>query len=99
MTDQWIEEFPFPEKTMEGSGRQPLNLDYIHEELAKPNVTLSLLHHEYEAECRSNQKSHIPIVVLHATTVSMQISIKLLCVSVENRVRSWKLTGVTAKLD
>jgi transposase len=56
MTDKWIEEFLFPEKTLEASGRQPLNFDYIHEELAKPNVTLSLLHHEYEAECRANQK-------------------------------------------
>ena len=41
---------------MEASGRQPLDFDYIHQELAKPNVTLSLLHHEYEAECRTNQK-------------------------------------------
>jgi hypothetical protein len=56
MTDKWIEEFLFPEKTLEGSGRQPLNFDYIHEELAKPNVTLSLLHHEYEAECRAHNK-------------------------------------------
>ncbi|OIJ08406.1 transposase [Anaerobacillus arseniciselenatis] len=56
MTDKWIEEFLFPEKTLEASGRQPLNFDYIHEELAKPNVTLSLLHHEYEAECRANQR-------------------------------------------
>lgn len=56
MTDRWIEEFLFPEKTLEGSGRQPLKFDYIHEELAKPNVTLSLLHHEYEAECRANNK-------------------------------------------
>jgi hypothetical protein len=56
MTDKWIEEFLFPEKTLEASGRHPLNFDYIHEELAKPNVTLSLLHHEYEAECRANQK-------------------------------------------
>lgn len=56
MTDKWIEEFLFPEKTLEASGRQPLNFDYIHEELAKPNVTLSLLHHEYEAECRANNK-------------------------------------------
>ncbi|GAB2550293.1 IS21 family transposase [Gracilibacillus alcaliphilus] len=54
MTDQWIEEFLFPEKSLEASGRQPLNFDYIHEELAKPNVTLSLLHHEYEADCRVN---------------------------------------------
>lgn len=56
MTDTWIEEFLFPEKTLEASGRQPLNFDYIHEELAKPNVTLSLLHHEYEGECRANNK-------------------------------------------
>lgn len=56
MTDKWIEEFLFPEKTMEASGRQPMNFDHIHKELAKPNVTLSLLHHEYEVECRSNNK-------------------------------------------
>lgn len=56
MTDQWIEGFLFPEKSLEASGRQPLNFDYIHEELAKPNMTLSLLHHEYEAECRANNK-------------------------------------------
>ncbi|QOY38264.2 IS21 family transposase [Anaerobacillus isosaccharinicus] len=56
MTDKWIEEFLFPEKSLETSGRKPLNFDYIHEELAKPNVTLSLLHHEYEAECRASQK-------------------------------------------
>ena len=56
MTDKWIEDFLFPERTLEASGRHPLNFDYIHEELAKPNVTLSLLHHEYEAECRAKQK-------------------------------------------
>ena len=58
MTDVWIEEFLFPEKMLEASGRQPLDFEYIHMELAKPNVTLSLLHHEYEAEaeCRTNQK-------------------------------------------
>lgn len=56
MTDQWIEKFLFPEKTLETSGRQPLDFDYIHEELAKPNVTLSLLHHEYEDKCRANNK-------------------------------------------
>src|SRR4051794_40510852 len=54
MDDKWIEEFLFPEKSLESSGRQPLDFDYIHKELAKPNVTLSLLHHEYEAESRAN---------------------------------------------
>lgn len=56
MTDQWIEEFLFPEKSLEASGRHPLDFDYIHKELAKPNVTLSLLHHEYESNCRVNNK-------------------------------------------
>lgn len=56
MTDQWIEEFLFPEESLEVSGRQPLDCDYIHKELAKPNVTLSLLHYEYEADCRANNK-------------------------------------------
>lgn len=54
MNDRWIEEYLFPEKSMEGSGRQPLDFEYIHKELAKPNVTLSLLHHEYEAQSRAN---------------------------------------------
>lgn len=57
MTDKWIEEFLYPEKTLEGSGRLPLDFDYIHDELAKPNVTLSLLHHEYEAKCQPTVKS------------------------------------------
>jgi len=56
MTDQWIEEFLYPEKALEASGRHPLSFDYIHKELAKPNVTLSLLHYEYEAECRAKNK-------------------------------------------
>lgn len=56
MTDKWIESFLFPEKSLEGSGRQLLDFDYIHRELAKPNVTLSLLHYEYEADCRINNK-------------------------------------------
>ncbi|CAM5223335.1 IS21 family transposase ISPpu7 [Ureibacillus acetophenoni] len=56
MGDKWIEEFLFPEKSIEASGRQPLDFEYIHKELAKPNVTLSLLHYEYEAESRANNK-------------------------------------------
>lgn len=56
MTDVWIEAFLYPEKTLEESGRQPLDFDYIRQELAKPNVTLSLLHYEFEAECRASQK-------------------------------------------
>lgn len=54
MDDRWIEEFLFPEKSLECFGRQPLDFEYIHKELARLNVTLSLLHHEYEAQSRAN---------------------------------------------
>lgn len=53
MTDKWLEELLFPEKTMEGSGYHPMDFDYIHKELGKKGVNLKLLHHEYEATCRS----------------------------------------------
>jgi transposase len=56
MTDKWIEELLFPEKSVEASGRQSIDFDYVHRELAKPNVTLSLLHHEYEVESRAMKK-------------------------------------------
>lgn len=58
MTDKWLEELLFPEKTMEGSGYHPMDFDYIHKELGKKGVNLKLLHHEYEATCRS--KGTIP---------------------------------------
>lgn len=56
MDDKWIEEFLFPGKALESSGRQLPDFEYIHSELAKPNVTLSLLHHEYETDSRSNNR-------------------------------------------
>lgn len=48
MNNQWIEDFLFPEKSMKASVRQPIDFDYIHKELAKPNVTLLLLHYELQ---------------------------------------------------
>lgn len=54
--NKWIEEFLFPEKSLEASGRQPIDFENIHKELAKPNVTLSLIHYEYEAESRAQNK-------------------------------------------
>lgn len=56
MTDSWLAGFLFPEKTKESKGRELPDLDYIHKELAKPNVTLSLLHYEYEVRCRNEGK-------------------------------------------
>lgn len=56
MTNQWLEMYLFPEKTRESKGRELPDLEYIHKELAKPNVTLSLLHYEYEIRCRNEGK-------------------------------------------
>lgn len=33
-----------------------INFDQVHKELARHNVTLSLLHYEYEVDCRTNGK-------------------------------------------
>ncbi len=56
MSDKWIEEFLYPEKMVDSKGRKLPDFDYIHKEMAKPNITLSLLHHEYVTECRANHK-------------------------------------------
>ncbi|QQK77782.1 IS21 family transposase [Salicibibacter cibarius] len=56
MTDVWIEDFLYPEKKLEASGRQMIDFDYLHEELAKPHVTLTLLHQEYEKKAQEQEK-------------------------------------------
>lgn len=56
MDDKWLEGFLFPEKLPESKGRHLPDFESIHQELAKPNVTLSLLHYEYETFCRANNK-------------------------------------------
>jgi len=54
--DPWLEDFLFPEKKQEASGRYLMNFDQVHTDLAKPNVTLTLLHDEYSREAKSNGK-------------------------------------------
>lgn len=54
MTNEWLAGYLFPERSREAKGRELPDLDYIHTELAKPNVTLSLLHYEYEVQCRNS---------------------------------------------
>lgn len=56
MNDQWLEEFLYPHKSLEGSGYGMIDFEYVHRELAKSGVNLALLHHEYEVACRSNGK-------------------------------------------
>src|SRR5690625_37698 len=53
MTDHWLEDFLYPEKKQENSGRYVMEFDKVHNELAKPNVTLTLLHDEYVREAKS----------------------------------------------
>lgn len=50
MTDPWLEDFLYPEKKQERSGRHLMDFEKIHTELAKPHVTLTLLHDEYVKE-------------------------------------------------
>ena len=56
MTDKWLEEFLFPEIKQEASGRHLMNFEHVHNELARPNVTLTLLHDEYVREAKSVNK-------------------------------------------
>ena len=51
MTDAALQELLFPEKCIQ-SRRRPPDCEYIHKELAKSCVTLSLLWHEYCESCR-----------------------------------------------
>jgi len=54
-TDIELERVLFPERTPITANKSP-NYKYIHKELAKSSVTLSLLWHEYCEECRLAQE-------------------------------------------
>src|SRR5699024_11718488 len=56
MTDPWLEDFLYPEKKQIASGRHLMDFEYIYQELAKPNITLTLLHDEYVKEAQEAQK-------------------------------------------
>lgn len=56
MTNQWLEEFLFPEKQASEKGYFPVDWEKVHKELQKKNVTLALLHHEYAVEAREGGK-------------------------------------------
>lgn len=56
MTNEWLEEFLFPEKQAVAKGYCPINWEEVHRELQKKNVTLKLLHREYEQRARDHHK-------------------------------------------
>ncbi|MHC5268491.1 transposase [Enterococcus sp. LJL98] len=52
MTNSWLEDYLFPNKNANQRGYFNPDWNYIHKELLKKNVTLKLLHKEYEHEER-----------------------------------------------
>jgi len=56
MTDSRLEDFLYPDKKEEASRRYLMDFKYIHQELAKPNITLTLLHEEYVKEAQNARK-------------------------------------------
>lgn len=55
-SDAELPEFLYPEKEGDYSFRRKPDCEYIHKELAKSGVTLSLLWEEYCLSCKSNQE-------------------------------------------
>lgn len=56
MTNQWLSEMLFPEKQAVERGYYPLDLEFIHKELFKKNMTLRLLHREYAEQAEGSNK-------------------------------------------
>ena len=56
MTNPWLETHLYPEKDSNQRGYYDPDWAYIHKELLKKNVTLKLLHKEYEYEARAQKK-------------------------------------------
>ena len=56
MTNAWIQEYLFPEKEVIVKGYFSADWEFFHKELMKKNVTLKLLHLEYEAAARNANK-------------------------------------------
>lgn len=47
VSDKWLEAFLYPEKSEEQSSDRAIDFEYIHKELAKKNVTLSLMNEDF----------------------------------------------------
>ena len=59
ITDADLQELLFPEKNIQSSRKSP-DCPYIHKEMVKNGVTLSLLWHEYCEQCRLSNE--IPLM-------------------------------------
>ncbi|MEH7026134.1 IS21 family transposase [Bacillus wiedmannii] len=56
MDNLWVFNYLFPERQIIEKGYFPINWKYVHKELMKKNVTLHLLHKEYETSARNAKK-------------------------------------------
>lgn len=56
MSDGQLQEVLFPEKNASSNFRRRPDCEYIHKEMAKSGVTLSLLWDEYCQNCRQNHE-------------------------------------------
>lgn len=56
MTNHWLDDYLFPENQSTALGYLHPDWEYIHKELLKKNVTLKLLHKEYEQQARLNKQ-------------------------------------------
>lgn len=56
MNNQWLATYLFPEKQAIEKGYCPVDFEWVHKELQKKNVTLTLLHHEYASSAREGGK-------------------------------------------
>lgn len=56
MDNQWLLEFLFPERQDIAKGFFPVDWKEVHKELQKKNMTLKLLHREYEQRARNSNK-------------------------------------------
>ncbi|WP_125608220.1 IS21 family transposase [Lapidilactobacillus bayanensis] len=54
LTDTQVGQILFPELSPETTGRERPDFEYMHRELGKKNVTLSLLYYEYQTNCRDS---------------------------------------------
>lgn len=56
MSDQWLVETLFPEKQATEKGYHPPDWEWVHKELQKKHMTLTLLHREYREQAEHSRK-------------------------------------------
>lgn len=71
-----------------------MDFEYIHKELARPNVTLTLLHDEYVQDAHEGGKIPYAYRTFARHCCDYTMKYKAPCVFEENHVHCWKLIGL-----